>query len=449
LKAYRFNYQLLQCCFIPKNDAKVHLFLQLRITKVTFTTDYSTKKSYLCLENKSFCHMNKTLFFLSVLICISLTTTAQILEKVIPEEVALNSFKLKSADSLIQSAISKQEIPGAVLAVVRHGKMAYLKAYGHKQVYPTKQPMDVNTVFDLASCTKPLATAISAMILYDRGLLRLEDNVNIYVPAFTYLNKEIRVVNLLTHTSGLPSYAPETLIRRRYGLHNPNGFMQYIDSCKRIFEPGNKMEYSCLNFITLQHVIENISGKSLRDFAKENIYDILGMYYTDFKPTGTMLEMCAPTSKLKNGTVLKGIVHDPLAREFNGGISGNAGLFSNANDIAILVAMLQNDGEWNGQRILNSTTVKLMRSVPDSLKNAGRTLGWDMSSTYSSCKGDSLSANTYCHTGYTGTSVVIDPDNDIAVILLTNRVHPIDKGSVVKLRKLVANAIAAAMTDKK
>ena len=127
------------------------------------------------------------------------------------------------------------------------------------------------------------------------------------------------------------------------------------------------------------------------------------------------------------------------------GISGNAGLFSNASDIAILVAALQNGGEWNGHRILHPITVNQMRTVPDSLKAFGRTLGWDLSSRYSSCKGDSLSPNTYCHTGYTGTSIVIDPDNDISIILLTNRVHPFDKGSVVKLRAMVSNAVAASI----
>jgi CubicO group peptidase (beta-lactamase class C family) len=221
--------------------------------------------------------------------------------------------------------------------------------------------------------------------------------------------------------------------------------MQYIDSCKRDFEPGKGMEYSCLNFISLQHIIENVSGENLRDFARENIFDVLGMSHTDFNPSGELLEECAPTTKLKGQTVLKGVVHDPLARLFNDGISGNAGLFSDANDIAILVAAIQNGGEWNGKRILKPESVKLMRTIPDSLKNFGRTLGWDMSSPYSSCKGNLLGPNTYCHTGYTGTSVVIDPDNDISIILLTNRVHPIDKGSVVQLRKLVANAIAESI----
>jgi len=386
--------------------------------------------------------MNK-IPLLTLFLVVSLFTMAQQLAKVDPGQVGLDAFKLKNADKIIRQAITKKEIPGAVLAVVRHGKMAYLKAYGNKQVFPSVEPMDVNTVFDMASCTKPLATAVSAMILEERGLLGLQDNVNRYVPGF--VNPNIRVVNLLTHTSGLPSYAPETTILKRYGAHNPVGFMQYIDSCKLDFEPGKSMEYSCLNFISLQHIIENVSGKNLRDFARENIFDVLGMTHTDFNPSGDLLAECAPTSRLKGLTVLKGVVHDPLARLFNDGVSGNAGLFSDANDIAILVAAIQNGGEWNGRRIMKPETIKLMRTIPDSLKNFGRTLGWDMSSVYASCKGELLGPNTYCHTGYTGTSVVIDPDNDISIILLTNRVHPVDKGSVVKLRKLVANAIAESI----
>jgi len=387
--------------------------------------------------------MNKPLLLILIFLGVSFYFNAALLPKVDPYQVGLDAYKLKNADKIIRLAITKKEIPGAVLAVVRHGKMAYLKAYGNKQIFPTTIPMDVNTVFDMASCTKPLATAVSAMILEERGLLGLQNNVNSYIPGFVSPN--IRVVNLLTHTSGLPSYAPESTILKRYGAHNPVGFMQYIDSCKRDFEPGKRMEYSCLNFISLQHIIENVSGENLRDFARENIFDVLGMSHTDFNPSGELLEECAPTTKLKGQTVLKGVVHDPLARLFNDGISGNAGLFSDANDIAILVAAIQNGGEWNGKRILKPETVKLMRTIPDSLKNFGRTLGWDMSSPYSSCKGNLLSPNTYCHTGYTGTSVVIDPDNDISIILLTNRVHPIDKGSVVQLRKLVANAIAESI----
>jgi CubicO group peptidase (beta-lactamase class C family) len=328
-----------------------------------------------------------------------------------------------------------------------------LKAYGNKQTYPDVQPMNVNTIFDLASCTKPLATATSVMILVEKGLIGLNDNVASYLPGFLNFGvskdeKQIKIIHLLTHTSGLPAYAPVSALEKRSDLALPQVLSMYIDTCRRDFEPGSNMKYSCLNYITLQHVVEVVSGKSLRDFCKENIFDVLNMTHTDFNPGEEMKSDCAPTEKQKNGLVLKGVVHDPLARVMNGGISGNAGLFSNANDLGILMAALMNGGEINGKKILSPLTVELMTTLPESLKKFGRTPGWDMSSAYSGCKGDLFSSSTYCHTGYTGTSIVIDPENDVAVILLTNRVHPIDKGSVAKLRASVANAVAGSINKK-
>ena len=157
------------------------------------------------------------------------------------------------------------------------------------------------------------------------------------------------------------------------------------------------------------------------------------------------LKDVAPTEKQKNGQVLCGQVHDPLARMCNLGISGNAGLFTTADDVALLCAMLQNGGSWNGIQILSPLTVKAMRTVPREEAGLGRTLGWDCFTAYASNNGDLLSPDTYSHTGYTGTSIVIDPDNDISVILLINAVHPEDKGNVVRLRSLVSNAVAASI----
>ena len=393
----------------------------------------------------------KKLNIIIVLLLGSLSLSAQSLQRVSPEQVGMDSKKLIYADSVILKAIGNKEIPGAVLAVVKDGKMVYLKAYGNKQVYPDTIPMDVNTVFDLASCTKPIATAVSAMILLERGQIRLEDRVSLYIPKFNGwvdslgAKKNIRIVDLLTHTSGLPPYAPVSELEKKYGSPNPAGLIEYISTCKRDFEPQTKFQYSCLNYITLQNIIVTVSGKSLRDFAKKNIFDVLGMAHTSYQPQGETLSRTAPTEKQKDGTVLRGIVHDPLARIMNGGISGNAGLFSDADDIGILVAALQNNGEWKGKRILSPLGVKTMRTVPANLAQFGRTPGWDNSSSYASNNGNLFGPNTYGHTGYTGTSVIIDPDNNISVILLTNRVHPEDKGEVVRLRSLVANVIAASV----
>jgi CubicO group peptidase (beta-lactamase class C family) len=378
----------------------------------------------------------KTIVFFFVFISVAWQLIAQLPEQVIPKQI--DSSRLHYADEAIMRAIAGKEIPGAVLAVVHKGKMAYLKAYGNKQVYPDTVPMDVNTVFDLASLTKPVSTAISAMILVERGQLCLSDKASMYIPGF---QGNIRVMDLLTHTSGLPPYAPVDSLKLRYGFPNPDGLIEYIAGCKRDFEPGKDFQYSCLNFIALQRIIETIGGQNLKAFAKANIFDVLGMKHTNYQPEGEMLERVAPTEKQPDGNVLRGIVHDPLARIMNDGISGNAGVFSDAGDLAILASALLNGGVYNGKRILSPQGVKVMTAVPESLKQFGRSPGWDLYSDYASNKGDLLSPNTYGHTGYTGTSLVIDPDNGIAIILLTNRVHPDDGGSAVRLRAVVANAV--------
>ena len=398
-------------------------------------------------------------------------TMAQSLQRVAPEQVGMDSRKLMYADEAIEEAIANKEIPGAVLAVVRNGKMAYLKAYGNKRIYPNTEPMTANTIFDMASCSKSMSTAICTMILAERGKIRLLDPVSRYIPGFKDWESEdgkdkkvIRITDLLTHSSGLPPYAPAAELEKKYGSPDPTGLMEYIAGCKRDFKPQTDFQYSCLNFITLQHIIEAVSGQSLRDFARENIFNVLGMNHTDYLPCQRdkngqwvntansrlstldfQLTRVAPTEKQPNGQVLCGQVHDPLARILNGGISGNAGVFSCAEDIAILCAALQNGGEWNGRRILSPQGVKAMRTVPRSTAALGRSLGWDVFTAYASNSGDFFSPNTYGHTGYTGTSIVIDPDNDTSVILLINAVHPEDGHSVVRLRSLIANVVASSL----
>ena len=404
----------------------------------------------------------------------ALSVVAQPLQRVAPEQVGMDSRRLMYADEVIEAAIANKDIPGAVLAIVRDGKMAYMKAYGNKRVYPNAEPMTTGTVFDMASCSKTMSTAICTMILVERGKIRLSDAVSVYLPGFQNWasedgkdKKTIRVSDLLTHTSGLPSYGPTAELEKQYGSPNAEGLMEYIKTCKRQFKPQTDYSYSCLNFITLQNIIEKVSGQTLREFARENLFDVLGMDYTDYLPTirdkkgnwintvdanwaglveGDWHDVIAPTEKQTNGQVLCGQVHDPLARIMNGGISGNAGIFSRAEDIAILCAALQNGGEWNGRRILSPQTVKAMRTVPrGDVAQFGRTLGWDNSSGYASNQGDLFGWNTYGHTGYTGTSIIMDPDNNTSVILLINSVHPEDGHSVVRLRSLVANAVAGSI----
>lgn len=319
--------------------------------------------------------------------------------------------------------------------------------------YYLVKKMDVNTVFDMASVSKSIGTALSFMQLIEQGKVRLTDNVANYIPGFKgYIDPEtgkeieIRVVDLLTHSSGLPPYAPADELVKRYGSPNPAGLMEYISTCKRDFKPTTKFQYSCLNFITLQNILQNVTGVTLAEYAKKNVFDVLGLKHTMYNPTGKTLEMCAPTEKQKDGSVLCGKVHDPLARLMNDGNSGNAGVFSNAEDLAIIAAALMNGGSYNGKRILGKLTVDTMTRVPEQVKSLGRSLGWDNYSPYASNNGNLFHPEkTFGHTGYTGTSLIIDPTAKISVILLTNRVHPEDKGSVVRLRALVANAVAGAV----
>lgn len=418
----------------------------------------------------------KKIFLLCLTALLMLYTTSAAgqetpLKHVSPEKVGMDSQRLLKADSIIEDAIQKGDIPGAVLAVVRHGKMAYLKAYGNRQVWPTVRPMTTNTVFDMASCSKAMSTALSALILCEEGKFRMLDAVNRYIPGFENWKDEsgettIRIHHLMTHTSGLPAYYSPAAD----AVPNPDATIEHISHMKRAFKPGTGFRYSCLNFITLQRIVETLSGMSLREFSRQHIFGPLGMNHTDYIPCAPDAEgvwhntdqpcwaplmpdgedwrsIVAPTTRQAADSVLCGMVHDPLARIMNGGISGNAGLFSSAEDIAILCAMLQNEGTWNGQRILSKQSARLLRTVPRFAEPFGRTYGWDCYSDYASCKGDLFSPQAYCHTGFTGTGIVIDPELDCSVILLTNSVHPDEGGSTVRLRSIVSNAIAASIVE--
>jgi CubicO group peptidase (beta-lactamase class C family) len=392
---------------------------------------------------------------LSILISLlfSFSINGQPLQRVTPQQAGMDPARLSQVDKVIEESVQAGEIPGAVLAVVRDGKMAYLKAYGNKSLYPATEKMTVNTVFDLASVSKPVGTAIPIMQLIERGKIRLTDNVSMYIPGFqpwidtvSGRKVEIRVIDLLTHTSGLPPYAPVQDIVEKSGAPNPEALMDWIAKCKRDFRPTTNFQYSCLNFVTLQNILQKVTGEKLMEYTKRELFDVLGMKNTAYNPSGDLIKMVAPTERQKDGSVLLGRVHDPIANILNDGNSGNAGVFSNAEDLAILAAALMNGGEYNGKRILGKLTLETMTRVPESVKQQGRSLGWDNFSSYASNNGNLFHPEkTFGHTGYTGTSFIIDPVSKTAVILLSHRVHPEDKGSVVRLRALVANVVAGSI----
>ena len=227
--------------------------------------------------------------------------------------------------------------------------------------------------------------------------------------------------------------------------------MSYINTVPRLFRPTTKYEYSCLGFITLQNILQKITGKPLREYANENIFDVLGMKHTTYGPktqnNKEVMTLVAPTVKQPDGSVLLGEAQDPLGRIMNWENSGNSGLFSSAQDLALMAAALMNGGKINGVSILGKQTVAAMTQVPKGFEHIGRSLGWEnysMPGKYGCMFHPTL---TFAHTGHTGTSILIDPVAKVAVILLTHRVHPVDTGYVGRLRALVHNAVGAAIIE--
>lgn len=368
-----------------------------------------------------------------------------------PEEVGMSWSRLRQLDVIVREAISRQDFPGAVVLVGRKGRVVYRKAFGESQWVPRRQAMEETMIFDLASLTKPIATATSLMILVEQGRVSLEEKVKDFVPEFTpYVDEagrpseDARIWHLLTHTSGLPPYADVEEIEKLFGRPCPQDkLVAYIGALKKAGPPGSQFQYSCLGYITLAHIIKKIAGQDIASFSREHIFKPLGMERTFFVPPEKYRAACVPTEVVR-GEPLRGVVHDPLAR-LQGGISGNAGLFSTADDLAHFASMLLNRGRHKGKQILSPLTVARMTSVWPRASAWGRGLGWDIDSSYSSNRGDLFGRTSYGHTGYTGTSLWIDPETETFIIFLTNRVHPDDKGSIVAMRSRVANVVASAI----
>jgi CubicO group peptidase (beta-lactamase class C family) len=317
--------------------------------------------------------------------------------------------------------------------------------------------MAKDMIFDLASLTKPVATAPSIMILAEQGRLSLTEKVKDYVPEFEpYLDEtgkpgeDARLWHLLTHTSGLPPYLSSTDPAELEKMLGPSiataDLVAIIAKLKKSDPPGKAFHYSCLGYITLAHIIRQITGQTVAQFAAEHIFRPLRLEHTFYNPPAAFKDKCVPTQVL-DGNPLRGIVHDPLAR-LQGGVSGNAGLFSTADDLAVFCQMILNKGTFEGKKILSPLTVERMTEVYPQAAFAGYGLGWDLDSDYSTNGGDLFGPRSFGHTGYTGTSMWIDPETDIFLIFLTNRIHPDDKGSIVALRSRLANVVAAALLTK-
>jgi uncharacterized protein YbbC (DUF1343 family)/CubicO group peptidase (beta-lactamase class C family) len=344
-------------------------------------------------------------------------------------------------DDAIGQAIRENRIPGAVLLVGHDGQVVYRKAYGHRAEVPRPEPMTADTIFDCASLTKVVATTSSLMKLLEQGKLRLNDRVTEYLPEFQGGKSDITVRNLMTHFSGL---RPDLDLDPAWSGYETGIHRALVD--KPAGPPGARFVYSDINFILLGEIVHRLSGEMLPDYAREKVFEPLGMRDTMFQPPASLRPRIAPTELLeKDHLLLRGVVHDPTAR-YMGGIAGHAGLFSTADDLARFCQMLLDRGAWLSVPIFSPPAVEKFttpQSPPD--QPILRGLGWDIDSPYSGERGDLFPIGSYGHTGFTGTSVWLDPKSNTYVILLTNAVHPHARPSITSLRGKVSTIVAAAV----
>ena len=361
-----------------------------------------------------------------------------------PETVGMRSERLQQIRSLVEEGIKEDRMPGCVVLVGRKGKVIYHEAFGHRQIEPSKVPMEKNTVFDMASITKPVATATSVMCLLELGKIRLREKVSTYVPEFSGGGKEdAKVIHLLTHQAG---FVPDNALSD-YRAGRERAFKN-IYNLTAMYPPTERFVYSDVGFILLDDLIERQSGIDVHRFSKKYIFEPLGMNETGYLPREELRVRAAVTEQRDAGW-MQGEVHDPRAYEM-GGVAGHAGLFSTASDLAIYSQMMLQGGIYRGSRILSDATVELMTksySISEGKKVSKRGLGWDKSSGYSSNRAENMSERAFGHGGFTGTVLWIDPKYDLFFIFLSNRVHPNGKGSVNHLAGRIATVVVGAIDD--
>lgn len=369
----------------------------------------------------------------------------------------------EALDAVVPKQLQAGKMSGAVIAVGRRTEKGYetwQKAYGLMQFEPQPAPMRIDAIFDMASMTKPIATGTSLMKLVEQGRLALDDPVGKFLPEFNTDDKKknVTIRHLMTHTSGMAPYvgaAGQKVIKDAAGFPCPTATREYIRELPLATEPGEKVVYSCLNAILCAAVLEVVAGQPLDRFAAEQISKPLGMHSTVFAPPDNMRARCVPSERAEHGCgaggFLQGQVHDPLAA-MQGGVSGNAGLFSTAADLHHFAQMMLNGGMLNGVRILKEQTIRDMTRVQNlgAVNKYGRPdrrgLLWDL---YVPDPGDigvdALFA--YGHTGYTGTAIRFYPKPGVYIIALANRVHPDDTGKVGSLRRAIWETVGAVLMD--
>ncbi len=350
-----------------------------------------------------------------------------------------NNYDFSEVKKVINNAVKDSAFPGAVVLISKDGNIKYQKAFGHYTYDEDSREVTLNTIYDLASLTKVIATTTATMICIDKNLFSIEDKVSKYIPEFASNGKEdVQIKNLLLHNSGLPAW------KKFYALYdNPEDVLKDIYNCKIEYEPGTKTVYSDLGMITMGKIIEKVSGKTLKDFCIDEIFIPLEMNDTYFNPPDSLKERIAPTEldDYWRKRLIIGEVHDETAALLKG-VSGHAGLFSTAENVYRVLLMLLNNGNFKGKQIINEATVKLFTKKYD---NSDRALGWDIKSPEGSSSGRFFSNVSYGHTGFTGTSAWVDPVNKLAVVFLTNRVYPTRENmKIIKVRPELHNAVFKA-----
>jgi len=360
-----------------------------------------------------------------------------ILRKDTPESAGLNRAALGRIDSIMSRAIRDSAFPGGVALVAKDGVIAYTRAFGRLEYSAGSSEVNTATLYDIASLTKVIATTSAVMRLFDEGKIGLDDPVSKYIPEFANHGKEnITLRNLLVHNGGLPPFK-----RLFLTCKSPKEALDSVYQTETVYAPGDSTLYSDFDFILLGKIVERVSGAALDRYADSVFFRPLGMTRTMYKPPRELWDNCAPTEydSLYRKKLIRGIVHDENADLF-GGVSGHAGLFSTAGDLAVLMQMLLNGGTYGNRRYLDPATVWLFISRQD--PGSSRALGWDTkSSTGYTSAGTLMGEHAFGHTGFTGTSVWADPDKKIFVILLTNRVYPTRNNSkIMQIRPAVADA---------
>src|ERR1035437_1338064 len=364
--------------------------------------------------------------------------------RILADATAAQDQQFAPAFQAVEKWVGEKAFPGAVLAVGQHGKLLVLKAFGKMTYDADAAPMPPHAIFDLASCSKVVGCTTAAAILYDRKQLDLDAPVLKYLPEFngTPGHDEVLVRHLLSHSSGISS--PNGPLWKE--ASERAGIMKLLYALPLISKPGEKAQYRDYNMMLMGEIVHRISGQPLDQFLAKNAFGPMGMKDTGYNPQPNLIQRIPPTEQdnVLRHTLVRGVVHDENAF-LMGGVSGHAGLFLTARDLSTFAQMYLNRGIYSGKRIIGAETIKLFMERQSTPPDTTRALGWDTPAN-GSFSGDLASPHAIIHTGFTGTSIYIDPERDAFIILLTNRVYPTRNNNLIsKARPEIHTAILTVL----